>query len=330
MKAIWFPARGEVTLGALPDPVPGPGEVLIAVRASGICHTDFEVMNANYGSATFPIVPGHEYSGEILETGPGVTGLAGGDRVVVDPNLECGHCGACGRGWSHLCERLGAYGVTVNGGFAEMSVVKAEALHPIGDMPFDVAALAEPVGCVLNGLSPFAGRPIERTVIFGAGPMGLLMALVLQARGNREVALVDPNTERLALARSVGVVGLTPGASALEDLRHGCDLAVDATGVPAVAEALTGYVANGGSALLFGVCPQEARIALSPFDVFRRQLSIFGTHSLNHNIPEALRTIAAIGSGIEAVVTHHLPPDDISRVFAGRRLTDSMKVQLAL
>jgi 2-desacetyl-2-hydroxyethyl bacteriochlorophyllide A dehydrogenase len=330
MKAIWFPARGEVTLGALPDPVPGPGEVLIAVRASGICHTDFEVMNANYGSATFPIVPGHEYAGEIMETGPGVTEFAPGDRVVVDPNLECGMCPACGRGWAHLCERLGAYGVTVNGGFAEMSVVKAGAVHPIGDMPFDLAALAEPVGCVLNGLSPLAGRRVERSVIFGAGPMGLLMALVLQARGSGEVILVDTNPERLVLAQSVGIAGLAAGAPELDDLRHDCDLAVDATGVPAVAEALTGYVANGGSALLFGVCPQEARISLSPFDIFRRQLSVFGTHSLNHNIPEALETIATIGPRIGAVVTHRLPPDEIAGVFAGLRLADSMKVQMAL
>jgi threonine dehydrogenase-like Zn-dependent dehydrogenase len=330
MKAIWFPARGEVTVGDMADPIPGPGEVLIAVRASGICHTDLEVMHANYGTASFPIVPGHEYAGEIIGVGPGVQGFTAGDRVVVDPNLECGTCRACRRDWAHLCERLGAHGVTANGGFAERSVVRADRVHPIGDMRFDVAALAEPVGCVLNGLSPLAGRRIERAVIFGTGPMGLLMALVLRVRGIAEVTMVDTNPARLDLARSFGLDGLAAGSPALDELRQSCDLAVEATGVPAVAEALTGYVANGGSALYFGVCPRETRIAVSPFEVFRRQLSLFGTHSLNHNIPEALGTIAAIGPGIEAVITHRLPPDEIASVFAGRARADSMKVQMAL
>jgi threonine dehydrogenase-like Zn-dependent dehydrogenase len=91
---------------------------------------------------------------------------------------ECGACRACRRGWAQLCEGLGAYGVSANGGFAELSVVKADRAHPIGDMPFD---LAEPAGCVLNGLSPLAGQ-IGRAVIFGTGLMGLRMALVLRVR----------------------------------------------------------------------------------------------------------------------------------------------------
>ncbi len=287
-------------------------------------------MHANYGTATFPVVPGHEFAGEIAGIGPGVEGLESGDRVVVDPNLECGACRACRRGWAHLCEHLGAYGVTADGGFAEFCVVKAERVHPVGDLPFDLAALAEPVGCVLNGLSPLAGRIIERAVIFGTGPMGLLLALVLRLRGVGEVAMVDISAERLDLARSLGFAGIRPGSPALEDLRQGCDLAVEATGVTAVAEALTSYVANGGSALFFGVCPREARIAVSPFEIFRRQLSLFGTHSLNHDIPEALRTIEAIGPGVAAVITHRLPPEEIARVLAGARPADSLKIQMTL
>ncbi len=112
MKAINFPARAEVAFGILPDPVAGAGEVVVEVRASGICHTDFEVLNANYGTSAFPVVPGHEYSGIVADVGQGVAGLSVGDRVVVDPNLECGDCRACRRGWAHLCEKLGAYGVT--------------------------------------------------------------------------------------------------------------------------------------------------------------------------------------------------------------------------
>lgn len=330
MQAICFPSKDTTETGEIPDPVAGPGEVVIAVRASGICHTDIEVRRGNYGSSAFPIVPGHEYAGEIVETGAGVEGVQIGDRVVVDPNIECGTCAPCRRGWAHLCERLGAYGVTVNGGFAEKSVVRASAAHPIGDMSYGMAALAEPVGCVLNGLSPLKDRIIDRALIFGAGPMGLLMGLTLKAQGIGEVIAIDRNEARLEIASAFGITGHMAAAPELAGLRQAFDLTVDATGAPEVASGLLDYTANGGAALFFGVCPQDARIEVSPFEVFRRQLSLFGTHSLNHNIPQALETIRAIGPEIGRVVTHSLPMDDVANIFAGRSPATAMKVQMAL
>lgn len=315
-------------VGEVPDPTAGPDEVVLRVRASGLCHTDIEVMRGNYGSSVFPIVPGHEFAGEIVEVGSGVVGLNVGDRVVVDPNLECGTCRACRRGWAHLCEALGAYGVTANGGFAEMCAVRADAVHPIGEMDFSLAALAEPVGCVLNGLSPLQGRQIERAVIFGTGPMGLLMGLVLKARGTSEVIMVDLDDARLQMARESGLRAMRVGQSTEKELHRACDLAIDATGVAQVAASLIDYVANGGAALFFGVCPADARIEIAPFEVFRRQLSLFGTHSLNHNIPETLRVIAAIGPAVEAVVTHRLPMEEIAAAISGRSRPGSMKVQM--
>ena len=254
MKAINFPHKDTVEVATLADPKPGAGEVLLRVRASGLCHTDLDVMHANYGSAAYPVVPGHEFAGEVIELGADVRGVAVGDRVVVDPNLECGQCPACKRGWAHLCENLGAYGVTVNGGFAELSLVRADRVHPIGDMSFPVAALAEPMGCALNGLSPVEGRIVERAAIFGAGPMGLLMGLALKARGVGTVAMIDLDTERLTLAEAHGLTGLAAGSAALAATRRSFDLAVEATGVPTVAAGLVDYVANGGTASFFGVC----------------------------------------------------------------------------
>ncbi len=328
MKAIRFPEKDRVEVADLPEPVAGAGEVVVRVRASGLCHTDLDVMRSNYGPSAFPVVPGHEYAGEVISIGPGVTNVAVGDRVVIDPNLECGQCAACKRGWAHLCEHLGAYGVSTNGGFAELSGVRADRVHPIGDMPFDIAALAEPMGCVLNGLSPLKGRVIERTVIFGTGPMGLLMGLALKARGVAEVAMVDLDPKRLELARGLGLSGVLSGSDELAALTRACDLAVDATGVPAVAAGLVTYVANGGAVSFFGVCPQGARIEISPFEVFRRQLALFGTHSLNHNIPEALETLGAIGPKVAGVVTHRLTADQVAEVMAGHKPVGSLKIQM--
>ncbi len=327
MKAIIFPARNQVAFGTLPDPAAGEGEVVVEVKASGICHTDFEVLKSNYGTSNFPVVPGHEYAGVVVEVGSGVTDVSIGQRVAVDPNIECGTCRACYRGWAHLCENLGAYGVTQNGGFAEFSVVKSSAIHPIGDLEFGVAALAEPMGCALNGVDAVFGTGVESALVFGAGPMGLLLAIALKTRGITETTFADIDETRLELAERFGFKAVASGSAELELLRHGVDLAVDATGVPAVAGNLVSYIDNGGKGLFFGVCPSDARIEISPFEVFRRQLTLAGTHSLNHNIPEALKTITSYGAGIEQIVSHQMSLGEVSRVLSNRPPKGSLKIQ---
>lgn len=327
MRAILFTGRNELDFTDLPDPRPGPGEVVVQVRASGICHTDIEVLRGNYGTSAFPVVPGHEYAGVVIETGDGVETVFPGDAVVVDPNIECGTCPACRRGWAHLCTGLQAYGVTRHGGFAEQSVVRATAVHPIGDMPFDIAALAEPVGCVLNGLGAARAEQAQNALIFGSGPIGLLLAVVLRARGMSNVTLVDLNQDRLTLVADMGFDAMASGSAALADREQATDLAIDATGVPAVAGQLTRYIANGGAGLFFGVCPSDARIEISPFELFRRQITLAGSHSLNHNLPEALKTLDACRADAGRLVTHRLPLEEIAAVFAGKPAQGSLKIQ---
>ncbi|WP_415182347.1 zinc-dependent alcohol dehydrogenase family protein [Phaeovulum sp.] len=327
MKAVVFTAKNTVQFTDLPDPKPGPGEVLVEVKASGICHTDFEVLKDNYGTGAFPVVPGHEYAGIVVEVGSGVANVKTGDRVAVDPNLECGTCRACKRGWAHLCENLGAYGVTTHGGFAERSLVKASAVHSIGEMSFLQAALAEPMGCVLNGLDAVYAPWMEEALIFGAGPMGLLMGLALKAQGVAKVAFVDLAQSRLELASSFGFDPVAAGSDALRAWHRRADLAVEATGVPAVASQLTNYMANGGKGLFFGVCPSDARIDIAPFELFRRQLTLAGSHSLNHNIPRSLEVIASLGSEIDRAVSHRLPLEEISKILESKPPRDSLKVQ---
>lgn len=329
MKAVLFTGKNTVQFTDLPDPKAGPGEVVVEVKASGICHTDFEVLKDNYGTGAFPVVPGHEYAGVVVEVGSGVTEVKTGDRVAVDPNLECGTCRACKRGWAHLCESLGAYGVTTHGGFADLSLVKASAVHPIGEMSFLQAALAEPMGCVLNGLDAVHATWMEDALIFGAGPMGLLMGLALKSQGVSRVAFVDLAESRLELASSFGFDAVAAGSDDLKAWHHRADLAIEATGVPAVAAGLTAYMANGGKGLFFGVCPSDAKIDIAPFEVFRRQLTLAGSHSLNHNIPRSLEIIASLGSEIDRAVSHRLPLEEISAILDTKPPRDSLKVQWA-
>lgn len=327
MQAALFTAKNEVTFSELPDPKPGPGEVVVEVKASGICHTDYEVLKDNYGTGAFPVVPGHEYAGVVVEVGSGVSNVSTGDRVAVDPNFECGTCKACKRGWAHLCDSLGAYGVTVHGGFAGLSLVSAQNVHPIGDMSFSRAALAEPMGCVLNGVDAVFETWMEEALIIGAGPMGLLMGMALKSLGIDKIAFSDISESRLELAARFGFEAIASGSSEMKAWHHRADLAVEATGVPAVAAGLTDYMTNGGKGLFFGVCPSDARIEVSPFEIFRRQLTLAGSHSLNHNIPRSLEIIDGLGAQIDGVVSHRLPLEQISECLATKPPRDSLKVQ---
>ncbi|MFK8035725.1 MAG: alcohol dehydrogenase catalytic domain-containing protein [Hyphomicrobiales bacterium] len=327
MKAALFTGKNETQFTNLPDPKAGADEVVVEVKASGICHTDYEVLKDNYGTGAFPVVPGHEYSGVVVDVGSGVTNVRLGDRVAVDPNFECGTCRACRRGWAHLCDNLGAYGVTTHGGFAEFSVVSASNVHAIGELSFLQAALAEPVGCVMNGVDAVHAPWMEEALIFGAGPMGLLMGMALKAEGISSVTFCDISDSRLDLASSFGFDAVSSGSDDLQKWHHRSDLVVEATGVPAVAAGLTNYIANGGKGLFFGVCPSDAKIEVAPFELFRRQLTLAGSHSLNHNIPRSLEIIAGLGSDIDRVVSHRSLLTDISHYLATSPPNDSLKVQ---
>lgn len=330
MKAVIYPAKGEVALRDLPAPEPARDAALIRVRSSGICHTDIDVLHARYGSGAFPLVPGHEFSGEIVALGPDVSGLVIGDRVVVDPNLSCGSCRPCLRGQHNLCVALGAYGVSVAGGLAELTAVSSANLHLIGALPFDQAALAEPMACVLNGVSALAPRASDVALIFGAGPIGLLLAIALRTRGVSQITLADINPARLDLAVAFGFNAVASGSAELAALRRGLDICIDATGRAEVAAGLTEYAADGGSVLFFGVCPPDARIAISPFEVFRRQLRLMGTHSLNRNIPEALDAIRSYGPDIARIVSHRVGLEEVAQIIASGAPAGSLKIQAEL
>ena len=326
MKAITYQSLGKIELSELADPVASDNEVVVKVHASGICHTDIDILYGRYGNSKFPIVPGHEYAGEIISTGSKVSQFSKGQRVVVDPNFHCGECRACKKGLTNLCDKLGAYGVTQHGGFAEYSVVNQDNIIAIGDMPYGIAALAEPVGCVLNGLDAIDTASCDNALIFGAGPIGMLMALSLKTRGVSDITMADVDESRLELARSFGLKAVISAPDDLKSLEKSVDLVADATGIPKVAENLINYAANGGNVLFFGVCPPGETITVSPHDVFRRQIRMAGTHSLNHNIPQAIAAIEKIGPEIGRLISHQVELKDIKGFLEKSGQTNSLKI----
>ena len=320
MKAIRFTAAGVAGMADVDLPRIKPGHALVRVRAAGLCHTDIEVLHGRYGEGAFPLVPGHEYAGTVEMVADDVTSMKPGDRVAVDPNIPCGHCPACSKGLTNLCASLKAYGVTADGGFAEFSLVAVDHLHGIGDLGFATAALAEPLACVLNGLNAAglgAGTSTPgNALVFGAGPIGLLLALSLRAKGVKNVAVADISEHRLAFVEALGLEPLMSGSQELSARARNFDFVADATGVAKVVEGMIGFTADGGIALVFGVCAPDARIQVAPFEIFRRQIRLAGSHSLNRNIPQALDILSSDDGTMARLVSHQLPLSELLPFFA--------------
>jgi threonine dehydrogenase-like Zn-dependent dehydrogenase len=334
MEAICYTEKGVAVVRDMPRPELKPGHALVRVRAAGLCHTDIDVLHGRYGEGRFPLVPCHEYAGVVEAVASDVSSLAIGVRVVVDPNIPCGQCRACRKGLTNLCRDLKAYGVTEDGGFAEYCLVKADHLYDIGGLDFELAALAEPLACVLNGLGSAGLKAgpegTENALVFGAGPIGLLLALSLKSQGVASVTVADINEARLDFARDLGLRTIVSGSPALAERRRDFDFVADATGIPAVVEGMIDFVSDGGTVLVFGVCAPDARISIAPFEIFRRQIRFAGSHSLNRNVPEALSILKRDDGAMARLVSHRLPLDEVLPLIS-RKSADptTMKVQFS-
>lgn len=327
MKALVFKAIGEAVIEEIPDPRPGPNDVVVRVAATGICHTDLDILHGRY-LASYPVVPGHEIAGTVVDKGRAVGGVEIGARIAVDPLIVCGQCAACRAGRPSLCEDLKAYGATSNGGFASFLSLDAGNVHDIGDLPFHVAALAEPFACVMHGIDRARVKPGMKALIFGAGPIGLMMMMALGARGLVDITVADIEETRLERAKSLGADAVVQ-AKGLElgDLPGRFDVVVDCTGVPGVCERMPSFARDGATLLFFGVCPPGAKAGFAPFEIFRRELTLVGSHSLSNNIPDAVAVLKRLGSRAAALVSHRLPLEAVAEQLRSPVKGGTMKVQ---
>ena len=297
MRAIVIEDVNKASIQELPDPVPAPGEVVVSVEARGLCGTEEHIYKGEFLSS-YPLIPGHEFAGVITELGAGVEGWHVGDRVAVDPNISCHRCYFCQTERSNHCLNWRGIGVNVAGALAEKVAVPAENLYAIGDLNFEEAALIEPLSCVVYGLRRLQPAVGDEALIFGAGPIGLLHVQLLAHAGMHQVVVVDRIAQRLERARTLGATEVVLADGSLEQrLRQiaplGFQIVVDATGVPVVVERALQFVKPAGKLLVFGVCPPQERISLSPFEVYRKDLQILGSFALRYTFHYARDLLAS-------------------------------------
>ena len=334
MKAAYYQGRRELDVREAPDPEPGQNEVLVRVAACGICGTDQHIYEGDF-FPSYPLIGGHELAGEVVALGPQSveTIVREGDRVAVDPSLFCGSCFFCQRGQGNHCLNWNAIGVTRDGGFAEYVVAPVANVYQVGDMPYEVAAFIEPISCVVYGLQRLRIPVGANALIYGAGPIGLLMLQLVVHSGASTVVVVDLNDDKLKVAASLGAHEVVvAGQGADEGLRTisplGFDVVIDCTGVPAVVEQMFTHVRRNGKLLFFGVNPPDARISISPFDVYQRDLEILGSFALRYTFHEAVALLESGAIDVEPLLSNRFPIERFPEALALAASGDAFKVQI--
>ena len=314
MKAVIFDAPGKVRVSEVPDPIVGPEDVLIAVKAAGVCGTDVHIYEGDF-IADYPVIPGHEFAGEVIDVGDAVQDFKPGDRVAVDPGVFCQKCSFCRENRQNFCANYKAYGIHFNGGFAEMAVAKAQNVYHIHGLSYLEGAMAEPVACGIHGVKQVGIDIGDHVLIFGCGPIGLILMQLCKNAGAATVTSVDLMEGKLDLAKQLGVTNaLMAGDDLPAKLKklhpEGFQVVIDATGSPPVVQSMFDYVRDKGRLLFFGVCPSKAKIEISPYDVYKRELKIYGTFALLQTVPPAIEMIREKKVNAEALVSHKIPLSD--------------------
>jgi threonine dehydrogenase-like Zn-dependent dehydrogenase len=333
MRAAVLTGPRAFRLEVVCDPTLGGGEVLVRVAAAGVCGTDYRIWTGER-RVQYPLIPGHEFIGDVVAVGPGVTRVAPGDRVAVEPNWGCGACDLCREGSGNLCLARTAVGIDRDGGFAELAALPERACWPApAGLEPDVLLFAEPLAVVLRAVNRAAPRPGETAAVVGAGTLGLLALQLLRARGCR-VLVVARSDRRLGLARELGAEstasGAGPGvADAARRLagRDGVDLVVETAGTADAVELCLGQVGlvrPGGRIVLTGLPHDVARIEF--FWVVRREIDIRGSMIYRDEFGEAVATLARGDVRVGPLLTHRFPLAAIDAALSAHRDPASIKV----
>jgi len=333
LKAVVFPQAENISVETVPDPICAPDEVVVQIARSGICGTDIHIYQNEYLS-DFPLIPGHEFGGEVVEVGKNVSTIRKGDRVAVDPNLYCNECDFCRNEQANHCANWQGIGITRSGGFAEYVNVPAKAAYLLPESLTDQqAAFIEPLACVVWALKRMTVPPAARVLLLGSGPMGLLLVQALRHGNASQITVIDKQADRLKLAEQFGasqaiIAGVAQDTQLRELAPLGYDIVIDATGVPSVIENAFQHLKVRGQFLQFGVTPNNAKIQVSPYDIFHNDWTIIGSFALCYTF---LPSIAWLENGVidvDPLVSHRVPMDAFAESFAAFKNGQTLKVHI--
>jgi L-iditol 2-dehydrogenase len=333
--------KEDLRLEEVADPTPAAGEVVIAVGAATTCGTDLKVWRRG-GHAKMlkpPTLFGHEAAGQIIAIGEAVTGWRVGDRVVANNSAPCMQCFFCKKQEYSLCPHL----TWNNGTFAQYLKIPAPIVQynmlPIPDeLPYELAAMTEPLACVLHGVARSNVKPGDRVVVIGDGAIGLMFVASLAFEHNAEVFLFGGNDNRLDIGKKLGAIktfnhrNITDIPTVVKDLTEGwgADIVIEATGVPSVWETAIASARPGATVNLFGGCPRDTTITVNTEQLHYSELTLKGVF---HNTPKYVRAaLELIASGtipFELLVSEQRPLADLEQVFQDMKNRQVIKVAIS-
>lgn len=334
MSSVVF-RGGDIVLETVPVPSAESGQILVRVAAVGICGTDLHILGGDHVTHEGDLIPGHEFSGTVHAIGEGVAGFSHGDPVVVNPNIPCQACRYCERGKQNLCESYEAIGVTLPGAAAQYVVVPVGCVEKLPSRfaadttLLENAAIVEPLSCAVHGMDVLGQVLGDDVLVYGAGTMGLMMIDLLHRSGAGTITVIDLQEEK---ARRALDLGATHVAKRLSDVSGedrqgvaGWDVVVDCTGVPAVIAEGLNQVGRGGRFLQFGVAPSEAEVPLSPYKVYRDEITILGSMAVHQSFGRAAELLAVGLIDPTKYVSHRFPLVEYGEALSAFRRGETIK-----
>ena len=329
MKSAVFYGKHDLRVEEHEMPKVGPKDVLIQVKACGVCGTDVHIYEGDKGAAevTPPTILGHEFSGVIAEVGSEVTNYKAGDRVCIDPNCYCGACEPCRNGVVHYCEHMIGYGTTVNGGFAEYCAVNERLVYKLGDnTSFEQGAMTEPVACCLHGMDMCEIRPGHQVVVIGGGMIGLLMLQLSRLAGAAKVALLEPVESKREVGKKLGAdICIDPihedvKARLKEEGMTWVNTVIECVGRPSTIEQAIDIAGNKAVVMMFGLTKPDETISVKPFEIFRKELVLKASYINPYTQKRALDLIDSGRLDVSSMVYEVADLDELADILSNPEL----------
>jgi D-arabinitol dehydrogenase (NADP+) len=336
MKAVVYSEPRNYQVGEIPRPVIAPNQVLIRVHSCGVCRTDIHLHEGEFLSR-YPLTPGHEFAGEIVEVGGETQGFKVGDRVTADNTVLCGNCYYCRRDEPLYCKEFYSLGCNGPGGFAEYVKVNYDKVFPIADhLSYDEACFAEPTACAIHGMDMIDVKCGDDVLIFGAGPTGIILTQLIRNGGAANVVVCASNQMKLDLIRKNGYADVVKmdredyskhTREIKEKYPEGFDIVIDATGSPEVLEQCLDFGKMGAKIVVYGVANEADRIRVSPYQIFAREYKLIGSYAQTHCFDRAVKFLELGRVKVRDLVTDHYDLDHfgdmLDKMFHGR---DNIKI----
>ena len=336
MKAAVIYGPEDIRIEDRPIPKPGPDEVLIRIHACGVCGTD-DALNRGEYPATYPVIIGHEFSGEVVETGVDVRNLKVGDRVTADPNRVCRSCYFCRCGQEHLCDNLRSMGVHIDGANAEYCVMIEDNVYLIGDtLSYEEAAFSEPLACAIHGTDLAQVKVGDTVLVVGAGGMGNLITQCVRNSGAANIIVSEPIAYRREIALKNGATHvLDPGTcDVAAEVRKvqavGADIVIEVAGNSRAQALCPEYLRKGGTLVYFGCSPKDNLIEINPFLLNENEQRILGSFNNKAATARAIEMLSLGRIRVDNLISHRFSLSRYLDVFDCFGRSDTIKLMVTM